>query len=111
VPSSRERTLWSRVLRPGAGGPCEHLHHDAGFQAFLADRLRAEHQAATDRPLGPNREPGMHERGLRLLEDLLDDLLHGELPDETSLQILLTAYSAHPDFRPEWLPGSLPTRA
>ena len=108
---SRERTLWSRVLRPGAGGPCTHLVDDAEFLAFLTTRLREEHDAAVERPPGPMHEPGVRERGLRLLEELLEGLHHGDLPDETSLQVLLTVYSDHPDFCSDWLPAALPARA
>jgi hypothetical protein len=82
-----------------------------GFVTFLRARLLEEHRAAAQRPTSLSRTPGMKERGLRLLEELLHGLGRGGLPDETSLQILLTVYSAHPDFRSEWLPPSLPSLA
>ncbi|MEO5653702.1 MAG: hypothetical protein ABIN79_01575 [Marmoricola sp.] len=102
----RSTVFWSRVLRPGAGGSWHHLVGDEEFGTFLSRRLREERAAAEQRRLAGS-VPATPLRALELLDELVDDLDRGILPDETSLQILTTVYCTHPDFRDSWLPATM----
>jgi hypothetical protein len=87
---------------------------DPAFLAFLRDRL-AEDMAQADRRAanawdptahpespGANLDPEQAERGLLLLRELLAGLEVGRTPDQMSRDLLVAAYSRHPEFRPEW---------
>ena len=99
---NRSAVFWSRILRPGAGGPWDHLADDEVFHDFLTRRLREERCAAERRTLTRS-GPTTSLPALELLDELIAGLDRGVLPDETSLQVLTTAYDAHPDFRDAWL--------
>jgi hypothetical protein len=87
---------------------------DPEFLTFLRNRL-AEDMAQADRRAanawdptahpespGANLDPEQAERGLLLLRELLAGLEVGRTPDQMSRDLLVAAYSRHPDFRPEW---------
>lgn len=87
---------------------------DPAFLAFLRDRLaeelpEADRRAAnawdpTAEPTSPGAEldPEQAERGLGFLRGLLHDLDAGKSLDQMSRDLLVAAFSRHPDFRPEW---------
>lgn len=96
-------------LRPDGVRSIEHaeLALDEEFAAFVSERLTEEVLAATLRRLHGEHAPGSPaearaDAGLRLLDGLLLDLRVGVLPDDVTLQLLVRAYAAHPDFRPRW---------
>lgn len=79
-----------------------HLTADPEFLAFLSERLTEEVIATTHRRT-TSADPHVRiDRGLEVLNDVLDVLRHGALPDDTTLQLLIQAYADHTDFRPEW---------
>jgi hypothetical protein len=87
---------------------------DPAFLEFLRARLaddmgHADRRAANawdptahpDSP-GAGLDPAQAERGLTMLREVLADLEAGKVPDQMSQDLLVAAYSRHPDFRPEW---------
>lgn len=87
---------------------------DPEFVDFLRTRLtedlaRADRRAANawdptadpDSP-GASLDPEQAERGLGMLREVLSGLEAGKVPDQMSQDLLVAAYSRHPDFRPEW---------
>lgn len=87
---------------------------DPAFLEFLRTRL-AEDMAYADRRAanawdptahpdspGAGLDPAHAERGLVLLREVLSDLEAGKVPDQMSRDLLVAAYSRHPDFRAEW---------
>lgn len=104
-----DTTTWLlHGLRAPDQATIEHaeLACDDRFPRFLTARLREEEaRAVLRRP-----HHGRGDSGLGLLRDLLADLAEGRLPDDVTLDLVLTAYAAHPDFRPEWrAPAALTT--
>ena len=53
-------------------------------------------------PRAPSCDPEQAERGLGFLRGLLHDLEAGKSLDQMSRDLLVAAFSRHPDFRPEW---------
>ena len=88
--------------RPGPTVVRRELAADPEFLAFLSERLTEEVIAATHRRTTAADPDGRIERGLAVLDELLGQLSRGELPDDTSLQLLTRAYAEHPQFRAEW---------
>ena len=87
---------------------------DPAFLEFLRARL-AEDMAHADRRAanawdptahphspGAGLDPDQAERGLAFLREVLSGLEAGKSPDQMSQDLLVAAYSRHPDFRPEW---------
>ena len=78
------------------------LAADEAFLGFLSERLTEEIICATHRrETAANSSSGTN-AGLQLMDDLVLSLQRGALPDDTTLQLLVRAYAAHPDFRAEW---------
>ena len=87
---------------------------DPEFQEFLRARLAADMAYADRRAAnawdptahpdspGADLDPEHAERGLMVLREVLSGLEAGKVPDQMSLDLLVAAYSRHPDFRPEW---------
>ena len=76
---------------------------DPDLLAFLTERLAEERSAAADRTESYSPEDKERtERGLRMLEELVDDLEHGRTPDPMTLGLLTVAYAGRSDFRREW---------
>ena len=87
---------------------------DPAFLAFLRERLATELVQADRRaanawdPTADSASPGADldpehaERGLGFLRGLVSDLEAGKTPDQMSRDLLVAAFSRHPDFRPEW---------
>jgi hypothetical protein len=73
---------------------------DEEFVRFLTARLGEEAQAAAARHR-PRQGTAVF-GGLRILYEILDDLAQGCLPDDVSLDLVLSAYAAHPDFQARW---------
>jgi hypothetical protein len=87
---------------------------DPEFVEFLRARL-AEDLGHADRRVANAWDPTAHpdspgaaldprhaERGLMMLREVLAGLEAGEAPDQMSQDLLVAAYSRHPDFRTEW---------
>jgi hypothetical protein len=78
------------------------LAEDEEFLSFLSERLTEEVIAVTRRRECAT-DPEAHvERQLAVLDELLRRLRSGDLPDDTTLQLLTQAYAGHPEFREEW---------
>jgi DNA-binding transcriptional ArsR family regulator len=79
-----------------------HLTADPEFLAFLSERLTEEVIATTHRRMTSDDPQAGMDRGLEMLHELLEALRRGDLPDDTTLQLLTQVYADHPRFRPEW---------
>jgi hypothetical protein len=76
---------------------------DPAFLAFLTDRLSEERADAASRCKTASREEAEQmERGLRMLDSLVQDLEQGRSPDRMTIGLLTVAYARRPDFRREW---------
>jgi len=76
---------------------------DPAFLAFLTDRLAEERADAASRYTTANPdEAEQAERGLRMLDNLVQDLQQGRTPDRMTIGLLTVAYARRPDFRREW---------
>lgn len=76
---------------------------DRAFCDFLFERLYEEILAAGHRrETMPAGRAAAFERGLRLIGDVVLGLERGTTPDQATLDLLVYAYSGHPDFRREW---------
>jgi DNA-binding MarR family transcriptional regulator len=99
------------IRQPGTTALRRHLAGDAEFLAFLSERLTEEIISATHRRMSGGAAGDGPDPGLQLLDELVRTLRRGELPDDTTLQLLTTAYCEHPDFRTEWRrPGEYAAR-
>jgi hypothetical protein len=76
---------------------------DPAFLSFLTDRLSEERAAAASRCKTASREEAEQiERGLRMLDSLVQDLERGRTPDRMTIGLLTVAYARRADFRREW---------
>ena len=76
---------------------------DPAFLAFLTDRLAEERADAATRYTTASPDEGEQaERGLRMLDNLVQDLEQGRTPDQMTIGLLTVAYARRPDFRREW---------
>ena len=71
---------------------------DREFAQFLFARLEEEIHAAVRRA----RPSPQLDEGLQLLHELARDLRLGRLPDDVTLDVVVAAFAAHPDFRARW---------
>src|SRR3954464_4826849 len=90
------------LRQPCASAVRRELTADAAFLEFLSERLTEEIVATTHRRLTSSDPEARIDPGLEVLNELLQVLRRGELPDDTTLQLLTQAYGGHPDFRQEW---------
>lgn len=100
---SPRRPARAVALEPRTDPPARRRSLDPAFVAFLEDRFADEARAAARRrsKVTPQRA-AMTDRGLHLLDEILDDLREDRGVDPTTLELLKVAYGGHPDFRPEW---------
>jgi DNA-binding transcriptional ArsR family regulator len=90
------------LRQPGTSVLRHELTSDPEFLGFLSERLTEEIVATTHRRMMSS-DPGARiDPGLEVLHELLQVLRRGELPDDTTLQLLTQAYADHPDFHEEW---------
>lgn len=76
---------------------------DPAFVDFLRARRDEEARAAQARRAHVTTEADRRsERGLGVLDDLIETVSSGCDVDTTSLHLLKIGYGRHPDFRPEW---------
>lgn len=78
------------------------LAEDEEFLSFLSERLTEEVIGVTRRRECSADPDARVERQLALLDELLRQLEAGDLPDDTTLQLLTQAYADHPDFQQDW---------
>jgi hypothetical protein len=78
------------------------LARDDDFLSFLSERLTEEVIAAPRRRECAGDPDARLERQLAVLDELLRQLGAGDLPDDTTLQLLTQAYAEHPEFLEEW---------
>ena len=90
------------LRQPGPSALRCELTTDPEFLGFLSERLTEEIVATTHRRLTSSDPEARIDHGLEVLHELLLALRRGELPDDTTLQLLIQAYADHADFRQEW---------